>query len=168
MSAADLRRDFIHAHTLALAALARVGNALLSQHRNDWKGRLKKLESLDWSRANAELWEGRAMNAGRLSKRSVNVMLTGNLIKRHLGLPLTGRRAGSGLEIQEEIEMSRRRNRVSAPKGRDSIAQGTNLPVGARPGSRIQNTAEALKGRNSGECPTVFAFWNLAPMGLCR
>jgi hypothetical protein len=30
------------------------------------------------------------MNAGRLSKRSVNVMLTGNLIKRHLGLPLTG------------------------------------------------------------------------------
>ena len=30
------------------------------------------------------------MNAGRLSKRSVNVTLTGNLIKRHLGLALTG------------------------------------------------------------------------------
>lgn len=90
VSAADLRRDFIHAHTLALAALARVGNALLAAHANDWKGRLKKLETLDWSRANANLWEGRAMNAGRLSKRSVNVMLTGNLIKRHLGLSLTG------------------------------------------------------------------------------
>jgi DNA sulfur modification protein DndB len=109
VSAADLRRDFIHAHTLALAALARVGNALLSEslmkkgtvprdsplfqhaagHRNDWKERLKKLETLDWSRANAGLWEGRAMNAGRLSKRSVNVTLTGNLIKRHLGLPLS-------------------------------------------------------------------------------
>ena len=35
-------------------------------HRNDWKERLKKLETLDWSRANAGLWEGRAMNAGRL------------------------------------------------------------------------------------------------------
>ncbi|MBI3865717.1 MAG: DNA sulfur modification protein DndB [Planctomycetia bacterium] len=89
VSAADLRRDFIHAHTLALAALARVGNALLSQHRSDWKGRLKKLDSLDWSRASSGMWEGRAMNAGRLSKRSVNVMLTGNLIKRHLGLSLT-------------------------------------------------------------------------------
>ena len=89
VSAADLRRDFIHAHTLALAALARVGNVLLSGHRNDWKGRLKKLDTLDWSRANADQWEGRAMNAGRLSKRSVNVALTGNLIKRHLGLSLT-------------------------------------------------------------------------------
>jgi DNA sulfur modification protein DndB len=87
--ASDLRQDFIHAHTLALAALARVGNALLSQHQNDWKLRLTKLDTLDWSRANGDLWEGRAMNAGRLSKRNINVTLTGNLIKRHLDLPLT-------------------------------------------------------------------------------
>lgn len=89
ISAADLRRDFIHAHALALAALARVGNTLLSQQRQTWKAPLKKLESLDWSRTNANMWEGRAMNAGRLSKRSINVTLTGNLIKRHLDLPLT-------------------------------------------------------------------------------
>lgn len=89
ISAADLRRDFIHAHTLALAALARVGNTLLSQHRSEWKARLKPLGSLDWSRENAAQWEGRAMNAGRLSKKSINVTLTGNLIKQHLGLPLT-------------------------------------------------------------------------------
>jgi DNA sulfur modification protein DndB len=89
VSAADLRRDFIHAHTLALAALARVGNTLLTEHRHDWKTRLKMLSSLDWSRANTGLWESRAMNAGRLSKRSINVTLTGNLIKRHLRLPLT-------------------------------------------------------------------------------
>ena len=89
VSAADLRRDFIHSHALALAALARVGNALISKHPTDWKGRLKKLNSLDWSRENADLWEGRAMNAGRLSKQNVNVAMTGNVIKRHLGLPLT-------------------------------------------------------------------------------
>ena len=88
ISAADLRRDYIHAHTLALAALARVGNTLLTKHRSTWKEQLKKLASLDWSRA-ARQWEGRAMNAGRLSKRSVNVTLTGNLIKKHLGLALT-------------------------------------------------------------------------------
>ena len=89
ISAADLRRDFIHAHALALAALARVGNALLTSHRKDWKGRLKPLDSIDWSRENTDVWEGRAMNAGRLSKRSINVTLTANLIKQHLGLPLT-------------------------------------------------------------------------------
>src|SRR5271165_135616 len=48
-----------------------------------------RLKTLDRSRNNAKLWEGRAMNAGRLSKRGVNVVLTGNLIKRHLGLKLT-------------------------------------------------------------------------------
>ncbi|MCI0623311.1 MAG: DNA sulfur modification protein DndB [Acidobacteria bacterium] len=88
VSAADLRRDYLHAHTLGLAALARVGNAVLSKHRQGWKAKLNKLDTLDWSRM-AHQWEGRAMNAGRLSKRNVNVTLTGNLIKKHLGLALT-------------------------------------------------------------------------------
>ncbi len=88
VSAADLRRDYIHAHTLALAALARCGSELLSQHPRDWKQKLAKLETLDWSRSNTKLWEGRAMSAGRLSKKTVNVVLTGNAIKKHLGLKL--------------------------------------------------------------------------------
>lgn len=89
VTASDLRRDYVHAHSLALAALARVGNALLRNQDRTWKASLKKLASLNWSRENSKQWEGRAMNAGRLSKRSVNVTLTGNLIKQHLGLPLT-------------------------------------------------------------------------------
>ena len=89
VSAADLRRDYIHAHTLALAALARSGSELLTQHQRDWKQKLARLETLDWSRSNSKLWEGRAMSAGRLSKKTVNVVLTGNAIKRHLGLKLT-------------------------------------------------------------------------------
>lgn len=89
VTASDLRRDYIHAHTLALAALARVGNALLRDSARAWKPRLKKLSSLDWARSNSAEWEGRAMNAGRLSKRNVNQSLTGNLIKQHLGIELT-------------------------------------------------------------------------------
>ena len=89
VSAADLRRDYVHAHSLALAGLARAGNTLLRKHPNSWKTKLRKLETLDWSRGNTRQWEGRAMSAGRLSKRNVNVTLTGNLIKQHLGLPLT-------------------------------------------------------------------------------
>lgn len=86
--AGDLRRDYVHAHSLALAALARAGNALLRKHAADWKKRLSKLSSLDWARTNA-VWEGRAMSAGRLSKKTVNVTLTGNAIKKHLGLDLS-------------------------------------------------------------------------------
>ena len=103
ISAADLRRDYIHAHTLALSALARMGSALIAKHPKDWKQKLAKLDSLDWSRSNAGLWEGRAMNAGRLSKKLVNVGLTGNAIKKHLGLKLTA--------DEQELEAQYQRNR---------------------------------------------------------
>ena len=99
VSAADLRRDYIHSHTLALSALARAGNALLLKHRRAWKSKLRKLRTIDWSRRNSRLWEGRAMSAGRLSKRNVNVTLTGNLIKKHLGLSLTAEER----ELEREV-----------------------------------------------------------------
>ncbi len=89
VATADLRREYIHAHALALAAIARAGNQLLTSLPRTWKAKLKNLSTLDWSRNNAAQWEGRAMNAGRLSKRHVNVTLTGNLVKQHLGLPLS-------------------------------------------------------------------------------
>jgi DNA sulfur modification protein DndB len=106
VSAADLRRDYVHAHALALAGLARAGRALFLKHPRDWKQKLARLKSLDWSRGNAALWEGRAMNAGRLSKRSVNAVLTGNAIKRHLGLELSAE--------EEATEAEFRRHRVVA------------------------------------------------------
>jgi DNA sulfur modification protein DndB len=104
VSAAELRRDFIHAHTLGMAALARAGADLLRQHPRDWKQKLARIESVDWSRSNARFWEGRAMSAGRISKRSVNVVLTGNLLKKHLGLKL------SGEEQDLEADFARSRN----------------------------------------------------------
>lgn len=103
VSAADLRRDYVHAHTLALAALGRVGNTLLTNHHRGWKIKLKKLKTIDWARGNSKQWEGRAMNAGRLSKRNVNITLTGNLIKKHLGLSLTAE--------EKELESEFRRNK---------------------------------------------------------
>jgi DNA sulfur modification protein DndB len=106
VSAAELRRDYIHAHTLALAALARAGNSLLAQRPRDWKQKLAKLDSLDWSRNNTKAWEGRAMSAGRLSKKTVNVVLAGNAIKKHLGLPLS--------EDEEKLE----RDYLEARNGR--------------------------------------------------
>ncbi len=104
VSPAELRRDFVHAHTLALAGLGRAGNSLLAARPRDWKSDLKRLATLDWSRGNAKLWEGRAMNAGRLSKKTINVMLVGNLLKKQLGLKL------SPSEQEVETEFRRRRD----------------------------------------------------------
>jgi DNA sulfur modification protein DndB len=64
------------------------GRALLQSHPNDWQQRVKGLRQLDWSRSNTNLWEGRAMSGGQMSKARQNVQLTANLIKTCLDLPL--------------------------------------------------------------------------------
>ncbi len=109
-SPADLRRQFIHAHTLALAAIARAGNQLLSSQPRKWKAAIKRLAGIDWRRGNAALWDGRAMNAGRLSKHNVNVTLTANVVKEVLGLPL------SAAEHLAEQEFRKMRKNVTGSK----------------------------------------------------
>ena len=89
MTSSEIRRDFIHSHSIALQALGRVGNALLKTNPSNWKKELKKLKDIDWSRANSKLWEGRAMLGGRVSKATHNVILTTNVLKKKLGLILT-------------------------------------------------------------------------------
>jgi DNA sulfur modification protein DndB len=89
VAAAELRKDFIHAHGLALHALGIAGAALLASEPKRWKERLKLLSKIDWLRANAKVWEGRAMIGGRVSKAHSNVILTAGYLKGVLGLPLT-------------------------------------------------------------------------------
>lgn len=88
VTSAELRRDTIHAHGIALQALAVAGCDLIAAEPSKWKARLKLLEKTDWSRSNAELWEGRATIGGRVSKTEANVLLTSNVLKEILGLPL--------------------------------------------------------------------------------
>ncbi len=106
----DLRREFVHAHSLALAAIARAGNRLLASRPQKWKAALAGLNSIDWRRGNTTLWEGRAMNAGRLSKHNVNVTLTANVVKQHLGVPL------SEAEGVTEREFKKLRKRAAPSK----------------------------------------------------
>lgn len=89
ISAGDVRRDFIHSHGVVLQAIGRVGNTLLRDYEPTWKRHLKKLGTIDWSRSNTTLWEGRAMIGGRVSKSTHNVILTTYVIKKHMGLPVT-------------------------------------------------------------------------------
>jgi DNA sulfur modification protein DndB len=91
VTAGEIRRDFIHSHAIALHALGRVGNTMIRQNPNPtaWKKQLAKLSKLDWTRANAQQWEGRALVGGRVSKSSANVVLTTNVLRQVLGQPLS-------------------------------------------------------------------------------
>jgi DNA sulfur modification protein DndB len=88
MAASEVREGYIHSHGIALQALGQAGNALLRNHPDDWRKRLSKLRKLDWSRSNARLWEGRTLVGGRVIKGNTNLVLTTNVIKQVLGLPL--------------------------------------------------------------------------------
>lgn len=89
VTAAELRRDTIHAHGIALQALAAMGASLLRHDSRRWKTKLRGLQGVDWSRANAKQWEGRATIGGRLSKTEANVHLTAAVLKEAVGVPLT-------------------------------------------------------------------------------
>ncbi|AXI78539.1 DNA sulfur modification protein DndB [Peterkaempfera bronchialis] len=90
LTASDVRRDYLHSHGIALHALGRVGNSLLrkSLTPRTWTPALKRLSSVDWSRANTD-WEGRALVAGRVSKSHQNLTLTVNYLRQHLKLDLS-------------------------------------------------------------------------------
>jgi DNA sulfur modification protein DndB len=88
LAAGEVREDFVHAHGIVLQALGRAGNALLQRHPDDWRDRLVALSRIDWSRRNAQLWEGRALVGGKVVRGNINLVLTTNLIKQVLGLPL--------------------------------------------------------------------------------
>ncbi len=88
VSCAELRRDFIHAHGIALQALAVAGASLISENPRAWKRKLDGLLEIDWSRSNTEIWEGRALLNGRVSKAHSSILLTANLLKQTLGLTL--------------------------------------------------------------------------------
>ncbi|MEH6550639.1 MAG: DNA sulfur modification protein DndB [Pseudomonadales bacterium] len=89
VSTAELRQNYVHAHGVTLQALGSAGADLISQKPKAWQKQLKQLRNIDWSRSNTEVWEGRALMYGKLSKARANVALTANLIKTHLGVPLS-------------------------------------------------------------------------------
>jgi DNA sulfur modification protein DndB len=87
LSSAELRRDYIHVHGVALHALGIVGQTL-TRHSEAWRQDVSKLSTIDWQRTNHR-WFGRAIVRGKMSKAAESVILTANEIKRQLSLPLS-------------------------------------------------------------------------------
>ncbi len=87
VSAAELRKNYIHSHTVALVALGRAGRALFMECPDNWQVVLGGLKFIDWSRSNRK-WEGRAMAGGKVSISHNNITLMTCEIKQTLGLSL--------------------------------------------------------------------------------
>ena len=88
VSSSLLRNNFVHAHGVTLQAFGKVGGDLIATYPHDWERRLNCLSELDWSRDNEQLWEGRALVGGRITKGQRNVVLIANVIKKAMELPL--------------------------------------------------------------------------------
>ena len=89
LTSGEVRSDYLNTHSVVLQALARAGNGLLRGRSKQWRKEIQKIGEIDWRRANVELWEGRALIAGRVSKSQQNIALTTNAIKIALGLALS-------------------------------------------------------------------------------
>ncbi|MGB6464383.1 MAG: DNA sulfur modification protein DndB, partial [Nitrosotalea sp.] len=87
VSAHELRKEFVHAHTNLVMALGVVGNVLYNHHPNDWKAKLKNLQKIDWSRSNPE-WDGRIIQRGVMLKTRIGIELAANTILKACGVKL--------------------------------------------------------------------------------
>jgi DNA sulfur modification protein DndB len=86
ITSAELRRDFVHAHGVALHAIGIAGRQLLAEEPKTWKPRIQSLVEIDWSRSNSKLWEGRALQNGKVSKSHQSLLLTSSYLKEVLGV----------------------------------------------------------------------------------
>lgn len=114
LPAGEVRAEFIHSHGVALHALARVGNHFMKTEKKGWKQLLPRISSIDWSRRNTQLWEGRAMVGGRVSKAGNCVTLVSAVLKSRLGLPLSPEEQRAELALAGRIKEETRGTQASA------------------------------------------------------
>lgn len=89
VTAAELRNSYIHAHGIAIQALGKLGNILLTQYSENWESKLSKLIHIEWSRNNLKVWNNRALVAGKINKSRNNLVLVTNYMQKTLGIPLS-------------------------------------------------------------------------------
>ena len=91
VTSAELRKNYVNAHTNLLNALGIFGHILINEYPRDWKEKIRGLRNIDWSRNNAE-WEGRLLQKGRMLKNKLGVNLAVNTILENCGVKLSSER----------------------------------------------------------------------------
>lgn len=82
------RAEYVLFTAILLKSFAILGRELFSNQKN-WKILLEKLQSVNWARENKQMWEGRCFNNGRMAHNNTAAKLTVNILKKHIGLPLS-------------------------------------------------------------------------------
>lgn len=87
----ELRQDTVLAHGVALKALGRVAFRMLELEYpiSDFAEHLAKIGKIDWSKRNAKLWSGRALNSGRINGSKKSERLIENQILNQISIPLS-------------------------------------------------------------------------------
>ena len=88
ISKIDLREQYIVTQSVIIQVFGRLGNALLHAKRSTLTKTLKNLTNIDWHR-NSPIWQGRTIRAnGRIINNEEAIILTCNVLKQALKLPL--------------------------------------------------------------------------------
>ena len=97
-----LREDYIATQSVILQAFGRVGRYYYLLHQNeDFDSRLSGLSKINWKRS-AAIWDKRVLKNGRVLVNKRAVMLTGNVIKNAIGIPLDEDEVAAEKELTNE------------------------------------------------------------------
>ena len=78
----ELRKDFVHANTNMLEAIAIAGNFLINKYPKKWKQKLAGLQNIDWSRTNHE-WDGKIIIRGKMTKTKAGMNAAAKILIKH-------------------------------------------------------------------------------------
>lgn len=79
---ADLRKDFVHANTNMLEAIAITGRLLINKYPTTWKRKLAGLQNVDWSRTNPE-WDNKIIIRGKMTKTKAGMNEAAKIILKY-------------------------------------------------------------------------------------
>ena len=79
---AELRKDFVHANTNMLEAIAIAGNQLIKKYPQDWKKKIRRLQKIDWSRTNPD-WDGKIIIRGKMTKTKAGMNDAAKIILKY-------------------------------------------------------------------------------------
>ena len=87
LTAGEVREDYIHTQGVTLRAIAKAGSELIKMDPNGWENKLEALGEINWRRSE-KVWNGRAIENGKLRNTLQNINLTAIVIKQRLQIPL--------------------------------------------------------------------------------
>ncbi len=107
VSSSDLRKETVHAHGVMVQALGLLGSRLIAAEPEKWEGRLEALSTIDWSKRNATIWQGRVMRDNKIDASQRSIHLSANVLIKAVGLDLDDKQQDLEDEFEETADEHR-------------------------------------------------------------